>query len=86
MKISTNQFLEQLEQTGQYELADQLCQQFINNMKMLNPNRNDLAGSDWLSIMLNDYYVNTTEDGIDLLPISGEKQIYMFTQRKHRSL
>ncbi len=70
MKFSTNQFLEQLEQSGQQELADHLCKQFIENMRMLNPDHNDLTGSDWLSIMLNDYYINITNDGIDVVPIN----------------
>lgn len=68
MKISTNQFLKHLEETNQEKLAHQLCQNFIETMRMLNPDRKDLVGSDWLSIMLNDYSIDVTEDGIDFIP------------------
>ena len=68
MKISTNQFLKHLEETNQEKLADQLCKKFIETMRMLNPDHEDLTGSDWLSIMLNGYSVDVTEYGIDFIP------------------
>lgn len=68
MIISADQFLKECEESNKMELADHICQNFIETMKIYNPNMNWMSGSDWLSVMINDYNIEVTNDNISLIP------------------
>jgi hypothetical protein len=70
MKISVNQFLAHCEKTND-PIAEHITSNFIASMRMCNPDRKDMTGADWLSLMLNDYHILVTDNDIQLVPNSG---------------
>ena len=68
--ISVNDFLAQCEQTND-PIAEHICDNFIKSMRMCNPHMNHMTGSDWLSVMMNDYYILFTDKDIQLVPKSN---------------
>lgn len=80
MKISTNQFLANCESTGQDELATFICDNFIKSMITCNPDMVWMTGSDWLSVMLNDFCVEITDTEMILIPLSGNSDISIYKE------
>jgi hypothetical protein len=71
MIISTNDFLAQCEQTGEYTLAQHMIDSFIESMQMCNPHRKDMSRADWLSYMINEYHIEVSEDSMQIVPNSN---------------
>jgi hypothetical protein len=67
--ISVNDFLAQCEQTND-PIAKHICDNFIKSMSMCNPHMKWMTGSDWLSVMMNDYSILFTDNDIQLVPNS----------------
>jgi hypothetical protein len=68
MTLTVNQFLAHCEQTGEDQLAQHIVDNFISTMRMCNPDMKWMAGSDWLSVMMNDYSIEITDKDIQLIP------------------
>jgi hypothetical protein len=68
MKITTNEFLENCEKTNQNQLASSICNNFIDTMKIFNPDMKHMSNSDWLSVMMNDYHVLMDGENVQLVP------------------
>lgn len=61
-----DQFLDGID----FESAEIICNQLIDNMIVANPNRKDMSRADWLNVIYNDYVAIVTEDGITFNPKS----------------
>lgn len=79
MKMKTNQFFASCEANNEDKLASQLVDAFIQTMRSCNPDMKHLAGSDWLSIMLNDYHIEIVNGGIDIVP-NGKPDLDVYLQ------
>jgi hypothetical protein len=71
MKLTTNQFLAHCEQTGENDLAQHIVDNFIQSMRLANPNRKDMSSADWLSYMISNYHIEITDNDIQLVPNAG---------------
>lgn len=76
MKISVNQFLAHCEKIND-PIAEHITCNFIASMRMCNPDIKHMTGSDWLSVMMNDYYILVTENDIQLVP-NSESSLELF--------
>ena len=54
--MSVNDFFAKYEETN-YEICKFLCDNFIEECNKSNPHMLHMVGSDWLSILINDYNV-----------------------------
>lgn len=54
---SANSFFAKYEESN-FDLCNGIVQSFITACKQLNPNMNHMAGSDWVSMLLNDYSIS----------------------------
>lgn len=79
MILTTNQFFAHCEQTGQDDLAQHLCDNFIKSMKMLNPDMKHMLGSDWLSVLLNDFYITIDGGELQIIPNNNKPDCEVYT-------
>lgn len=54
--MNGSEFIEKYEKTN-FKMCKYICDSFIKIMKISNPDRNDMVGSDWISVLISDYYV-----------------------------
>ena len=78
MKISVNDFLAQCEQTNN-PIAGYITNNFIESMRMCNPDMKWMTGADWLSVMMNDYYILFTDSDIQVVPKFEEAELVLNT-------
>jgi hypothetical protein len=79
MKISVNDFLAHCEQTNDDKLAIHITNSFIEAMQMCNPDMKWMTGSDWLSVMMNDYEILITDNDIQVVPKFQEAELVLNT-------
>ncbi len=66
--MTANDFFAKYEEE-KYDLCKNICDHFIEQCRMQNPTANHMAGSDWLSMLINDYNVVMHDTGdIFLVP------------------
>ena len=76
--ISVNHFLAHCEKTND-PIAEHITFNFIASMRMCNPEMKYMTNADWLSVMLNDYYILFTDNDIQLVPNSNNADLELFT-------
>ena len=60
--MSANDFFAKYEEE-KYDLCKYMCDSFIEHCQMQNPHMNHMVGSDWLSMLINDYNVVMYDTG-----------------------
>ncbi len=66
--LTGDQFLEKYEELN-FDLCTRICDNVIEQLKLNNPNRNDMVNSDWLKVFMYDYIIEINGDYYILRPI-----------------
>ena len=67
-KISPMQYIKDYEESHP-RFVETLCNNFITSMKKANTHMDHISGSDWLTVLINDYVLEINDKGISFSPV-----------------
>jgi hypothetical protein len=71
--MTANDFIQMMEESD-FNRCNRICQMFIDQCRASNPHMTHMSGSDWLSMLINDYNVVVIEDGKQMSILLEPKQ------------